>query len=90
MFWNIKELSQDVEELLKYCEASVIFIAFNSLHPAFLSSADIFSKSILLKNSFKNTTRVSNSLVPFNILSGLILVQPVCKGYQQMTLGIKN
>ena len=35
MFWNMKELSQDVEELLKYCDALVIFIVFNSLHSAF-------------------------------------------------------
>ena len=31
---------------------------------AFLSSADFFSKSTFLKNSFRNTMRVSNSLGP--------------------------
>ena len=31
---------------------------------SFLSSADFFSKSTFLKNSFRNTIRVSNSLDP--------------------------
>ena len=31
---------------------------------AFLSSADFFSKSTFLKNSFRNAIRVSNSLDP--------------------------
>ena len=47
----------------------------------------IFSKSSFSKNSFRNTIRVSNSLVPdqTDVLSGLIWVQTVCICYQQMT-----
>ena len=55
----------------------------------FLSSADFFfSKSIFLKDSFRNTIIVSNSLIQIrpDILSGLIWVQTVCKGYEQTTL----
>ena len=52
-----------------------------------LSSADSFSKSTPSKNSFRNTIRVSNNLDPDQArhFSGLIWVQTVCKGYQQMT-----
>ena len=48
----------------------------------------IFSKSIFLKNSFRNTIRVSNSLDPdqAEVFWGLILVQTVCKGFQQTTV----
>ena len=48
-----------------------------------------FFKSTFSKNSFMNTIRVSNSLdfqIRPDILSGLIWVQTVCKGNQQMTL----
>ena len=45
----------------------------------------IFFKSTFLKNSFRNTIRVSDNLVPDQArhLSVLIWVQTVCKGYQQ-------
>ena len=50
-------------------------------------SADFLSKTFS-KNSFRNNIRVSNSsdanLRP-NFLSGLILIQTVCEGYQQTT-----
>ena len=41
---------------------------------------------MFLKNSFKNTIRVANILDPDQTccLAGLILVQTVCKVYQQM------
>ena len=39
--------------------------------------ADFFSRSTSSKNSFMNTIEY--------VLSGLIWVQTVCKGYQQMT-----
>ena len=47
----------------------------------------IFFKSTFLKNSFRNTIRVSNNLAPDQAqhLSVLIWVQTVCKGYQQTT-----
>ena len=51
--------------------------------------ADFFlSKSTFMKSSFMNTTRLSNSLDPGqgNVLSGMIGVQTVCKGYQQTIL----
>ena len=56
----------------------------------FLLSADVFSKLTFSNNSFRNTIRVSNSLNPdqARLLSGLILVQTVCKGYQQTTKSI--
>ena len=41
-----------------------IHLYFNSNLPCFLSSADFFLKSTLSKNSFRNTSRVSNRLVP--------------------------
>ena len=64
----------------------------------FLSSALFFSKSSFSKNSFRNTTRVSNSLDPdqarrpncLQRTSGLIWMQTVCKRYQQTTLGDKE
>ena len=49
----------------------------------------IFSKSNFSKNSFRNTTRVSNSLDP-DQARRLICVQTVCKGYQQTTPGGKE
>ena len=51
---------------------------------SFLLSAFFF----LLKNSFRNTIRVSNSWIQIrpDILSSLIWIQTVCKGYQQTTL----
>ena len=56
---------------------------------AFLSSADFFSKStfrkILSEIPFEYQT-VWIQIRP-DIWSGLIWVQTVCKGYQQMTLG---
>ena len=48
---------------------------------AFLSSAD-FSKSTFSKKILG----VANSLDPDQVLSGLIWVQVVCKGYQQTAL----
>ena len=42
----------------------------------------MFSKSTFLKNSFRNTIRVSTGLDPDQ---DLIWVQTVCKGYQQKT-----
>ena len=49
----------------------------------------IFSKSNFLKNSFRNTIRVSNSLIQIrpDILSGQIWFQNFCKGFQQTTVG---
>ena len=47
-----------------------------------LSSADFFTKLPFSKNSFRNRIRFSNSLDPDK---DLILVQTVCKVYQQMT-----
>ena len=46
-----------------------------------------FLNSTFLKNYFRNTIRVSNSLDPdqANKIPGLIWVQMVCKGYQQKT-----
>ena len=35
---------------------------------------------------FRNTIRVSNSVDPDDVMSGLIWVQTVCKGYQQTLL----
>ena len=63
----------------------------------FLSTADFFQNHIFfLKNYFMNTIRVSNILDPYQAqrfvrpdlgpnLLGLILVQTVCKGYEQTT-----
>ena len=56
-----------------------------------LSSAVILSKSVCCffsKKYFGNISRVSSSLEPD--LSGLMLVQIVCKGYQQTTLESKE
>ena len=60
---------------------------FNLLHAGlFLSSADFFSKLTFSKNSFRSTIKVSNILGPDqDVLSVLIRVQTVWKGYQQMT-----
>ena len=66
-----------------------------------LSSADIFSKSVSLffvlffsKKSFENniSSLESSRLDPDHaqVLSGLIRVQIVCKGYQQTTLVSKE
>ena len=63
-----------------------------------LSSADIFFKIRLFvvvvfsKRSLGNISRVSSSLDPdhADVLSGLIWVQIVCKGYQQTTLVSKE
>ena len=48
--------------------------------------ADFFQKDFFMKDSFTNTIRVSNSLdqIKPDKMSGLIWVQTVCKGYQQM------
>ena len=53
-----------------------------------LSAVVVFSKSFFLKNSFRNTIRVSNSFDrdqarPFD---GPDLAQTVCKGHQQTIL----
>ena len=59
---------------------------------ACLSFADFFSKSIVSKNYFRNTMRVSKTVwiqIRTDVLSGLVSVQTVCKGYQQMILGGK-
>ena len=52
------------------------------IFPAFLLSADFFSKSTFSKNSFRNTIRVSNRFDQW--------VQSVCKNYQQTPLGDKE
>ena len=58
---------------------------------AYLSSADFLIINFL-KKFFRNTTRVSSNLDPnqvqhfLNILSGLICLQTVCKGYEQTTI----
>ena len=51
-------------------------------------SADFFSKLTFSKYFFRGTIRVSNTWDPDqgDILSGLILVRNICKGYQQTTL----
>ena len=65
----------------------VYLFSYWAIFMLFLSSADFFSKSTILKNSFRNTFRVSNSLDPdlARHLSGLIWVQPVCKDYADDT-----
>ena len=56
-----------------------------------MSSADLFSKLTFENNSFRNTIRVTNGLVSDQddilsvLMSVLIWVQTVCKGYQQIT-----
>ena len=51
----------------------------------FLSSVDLFFKLIIFqKKNVLGIPSVSNSLEPDQVLSGLIWVQTVCKGYQQM------
>ena len=59
---------------------------------AFVTSAVFFSKSTFLKNSLRNTTRVTNSLDPDQAwhLVDLIWVQTVCTGHQQTTLWDKE
>ena len=52
------ELNAKFEELVVSCCMMGNFACF------LLSSADFFSKSSFLKNSFRNTIRVSNSLNP--------------------------
>ena len=49
----------------------------------FLSSVDLFLDKLFLKNLFRNTIKVSNGLDP--VLSVLIRVHTVCKGYQRTT-----
>ena len=51
----------------------------------FLSSIDYLSKSPFSKISLRNIIKVSNSLIQIwpGVLSGLLWVQSVCKGYQQ-------
>ena len=50
--------------------------------------ADYFQKSTFLKNYFRNTNRVSNSLDPVqtgHFVGPDLGTQTVCKSYQQMT-----
>ena len=54
----------------------------------FLSSADFFFKKIISRISSEGQT-VWIQIWP-DILSGLILIQTVCKGYQQMILVRKD
>ena len=58
----------------------------------FFVACFLFSSKLVFKKSFMNTVRVANRLnqVRTHILSGLILVQTVCKGYLRMTLGGKE
>ena len=76
-------LNLSAADLLRFKQ---LFAYWVILH-AFLSSADFFSKSTFLKNSFRNLFRVSNSLDPDQArqTSGLLWVQAVCKRYQQTT-----
>ena len=57
-----------------------------NLH-AFLSSADFFHNQFFPKNSFGNIPSECQTVEPDrpNMLSGLIWVHTVCKGYQQTT-----
>ena len=50
-----------------------------------MNSADFLDHFFFPKNSFGNIVSVSYSL-DLDIMSGLIWVQTVCKGYQQTTL----
>ena len=56
----------------------------------FLSSVDLFQNNPISKNSFRNTLPSECQTVWIqispNILSGLLCVQTVCKGYQRTTL----
>ena len=56
---------------------------------AFLLSADFFSKSTFLKNFFQEYHKCQTVWIQTrpDILSGLIWVKTVCKGYQQTALG---
>ena len=47
-----------------------------------------FNVTFFSKNSFGNNISVKTVWIQIgpNVLSGLILVQTICKGYQQMTL----
>ena len=58
----------------------------------FLSSADFIKNQLFRKNSFRNTTRVSNNLDPDQArhFVGLDLVPNCCKSYQQTPLGGKE
>ena len=62
------------------------------IFPAFLLSADFFSKSTNSKNSFRIIIRVSNSLDQGQAGHDVRpdLVQTVCTSYQQMALGDKE
>ena len=59
----------------------------NFLYKFVLSSTDFFFKIKFLKNSFRNSIRVSNSLDPDQDQqnAGPDLDQTVCKGYKPMS-----
>ena len=88
MFWlRNKKIKFSLRTLNKSPERDK---TLNSLHAGYfftllMSSAEFFLK-LNSKNLFRNTIRVSNSLVQIKtgILLLLISVKTVCKGYQQM------
>ena len=64
------------------------FIAYWVIFHVFLSSADFFQNQLFLKilSGVPSECQTVWILIRPNFLSGLILVQTVCKGYQQTTL----
>ena len=69
---------------------------FNSapweIFPAFLLSADFFQNELFPKilSVIQSVCQTVWIQISPDILSGLIWVQTVCKGYQQTTLGVKE
>ena len=83
--------------LFQFCEICISFVIkyfkffINSLHAELFGMLFVicgyFLKINVFKISFRNTIRVSNSLDPDQeVLSGLICIQTVCKGYLQTTI----
>ena len=66
----------------------VNYLPTGKFYMLFLLSADFFQNQLFLKNSFRNTIRVSNTL-DLNQARHFVGPDPVptlCKVYQQMTL----
>ena len=73
-------------------EDTYMFSTLQNVLCLFCRQLIFFSKSLFSNKSFRTIMQMPNSLyrqIRHDILSGLIWVQTVCKGYQQKTQGDK-